>query len=543
MTPTPRPRLRARTALGGLALVAAVAGCGPREPAPVHPMIVVGIDGGEWSVIERLWADGELPALRALAERGARAHLATDYGLSPVIWTTIATGRRPREHGITDFVTPTERGDVPVSSDHRRVPALWNMASAAGKRVAVLGWWGSWPAEEVDGLVVTDRPFRESVRRAYPASLEADLDRPAGGGDGGWDLSLLHQRRDRLMARLGRELAPEGFDLTMVYLHSVDFASHNFWRYWEPDRFGPPDPAESPVELTALAERIPDVYRATDRAIGEIVAAAPAATNVLVVSDHGFHAMEEPRVRLRFDLDAVFERFGFLSRDTGGGVDVAASRLYTYGTPPYRGEKLVRFGDAVPPAERAALRDRLERHLARVTWAGGEPALEARDAETGERRRGADLVVVVRHQGATRELLVDRRPFDDPATGDRPSGGPPSGSPRVRKPVRFLNRVSGGHQADTAGILIAAGPDVEPGAAVGGISIKDLAPTILYGIGLPTAEDFVGRAFTELYTAEFRRDHPPLTIESWGTREPGETARSEADRELIEELRALGYLQ
>jgi predicted AlkP superfamily pyrophosphatase or phosphodiesterase len=140
------PRMRFLAVLLVAATLAAMlAGC-RREPAPGSgqrhrpPLIVIGIDGGEWKVIHRLWAAGKLPNLKRISEQGVATTLRTAYNSSPVIWTTIATGATPEVHGITDFVVPTPRGDVPVSSAVRKVPALWNMLSRAGRRVAVLGW-------------------------------------------------------------------------------------------------------------------------------------------------------------------------------------------------------------------------------------------------------------------------------------------------------------------------------------------------------------------------------------------------------------------
>src|ERR1700724_983671 len=163
-----------------LAVLAAVAGgagawLALRGGAAKHaPLLVIGIDGGEWRVVHRMWRDGELPNLRRLADRGTTATLETAYNASPVIWTTIATGVTPAEHGITDFVVPSPHGDVPISSMVRRVPALWTMLTQAHRRVAVLGWGGSWPADggrrrRRGQRSRADAPGRPRLSRGLPA--------------------------------------------------------------------------------------------------------------------------------------------------------------------------------------------------------------------------------------------------------------------------------------------------------------------------------------------------------------------------------------
>jgi predicted AlkP superfamily phosphohydrolase/phosphomutase len=101
-----------------------------------------------------------MPNLAALIERGSRSRLLTiSPTLSPVIWTTIATGVKPERHGIVDFtaVNKDTGAAVPVTSNLRRVPALWNILSGAGRTVGFVGWWASFPAEKVDGYIVSDR--------------------------------------------------------------------------------------------------------------------------------------------------------------------------------------------------------------------------------------------------------------------------------------------------------------------------------------------------------------------------------------------------
>jgi len=511
-----------------LLALAALWGCrGEKVPARRPPLIVIGIDGGEWKVIHRLWDQGKLSNLKAVAGRGTTATLRTAYNSSPVIWTTIATGVTPQVHGITDFVVATPQGDVPISSTVRKVPALWNMLSRTGRRVAVLGWWGSWPAEPVNGVVVSDRALLNLDARVSPASylptFLSDLRR--ADADPGLFEADEAQRRDRVMARTAAKLAGEKYDLILLYFRSPDIVSHNEWKYFEPEGFGEIDPRE----LAAHRDRIPRVYEAVDLEIGRILAAAPPESNVLVLSDHGFHAARREDLRVLLDMDTVLARLGYLAR-RGGALDFSRTRVYTYGTPDFQRSKMIRFalagrdpGGRVRPEEREGIRRRLEADLATVTNDRGEPVFLVRDARPRHGEDG-DFVIVVRQALVTPVLQVRGVPF--------------------REAVRGLGRISGTHTPGTHGIFLAAGPDVDPEGDLSGIHVHDIAPTILYALGLPVAEDFAGRPRMALFNAEFRRAHPLRTIRTWGKRQEGGTAKSsKADQELIDELRALGYLR
>ncbi len=510
----------------GLAIAAlAVAAYVTHRPSPGTsrrpPLIVVGIDGGEWKVIRRLWDQGKLPNLKSIADRGVTTTLRTAYNSSPVIWTTVATGVTPEVHGITDFVVATPKGDVPISSAVRKVPALWNMLSRTGRRVAVLGWWGSWPSEPVNGVVLSDRALLDLDARVSPASYLPRFleDLRKADAEPGLFLDDEPQRRDRVMARSAADLAGEGYDLILLYFRSPDVVSHNEWKYFEPEAFGAVDPRD-------LAERrdlIPRVYEAVDQEIGRILDAAPEGANVVVLSDHGFHAAKREEAKVLLDMDAVLQRLGYLAR-MDGAVDFSRTRLYTYGSPDFQRAKMLRFGGTVPPEERSALRRQLEADLATVTNDRGEPVFLVRDAH---RRRGedGDFVVIVRQALVTPVLKVGGKPFPEA--------------------LRGLGRISGTHTPSTHGIFLAAGPDIDPKADLKGIHIHDIAPTLLYGLGLPVAEDFAGRPRTALFDEDFRRSRPLRTIRTWGTRgqEGGKAKASEADQKLLDELRALGYIQ
>ena len=487
-----------------------------------RPWIVIGIDGGDWRVIRRLWDEGRLPHLAAIAERGTSATLGTAYARSPVIWTTIATGVEPARHGITDFVVPTGQGDVPASATLRRVPALWNMLSRVGRRVAVLGWWASWPAEEVEGVVFSDRALLDLDRRLYAPGLEGEVEaalREAEAAPNAFRGNASSRAMDQAVAHLARRLAGRDFDLMLVYFRGVDIASHNDWKSFEPQAFG--------LEGEPGGE-VPAAYEAVDSAIGSILAAAPTYTNVMVLSDHGFHRLRRERVQAVFDLDLVLERLGYAVAGPPG-VDFARTRVYTYSSPDARMAKLVRCalagrepGARLDAAGCLAARRELESDLARVRWQSGAPALVLRDARPAETRHGADFVVEVLPEGITAAVLLDRTPL--------------AGA------LQQINRISGSHGSRTHGILLAAGPDVAAGARLDGVTIHDIAPTLLYALGLPVARDFAGRAWTELFTPALRARQPLRQIASWGVLGDGAATPSPADAQLLEELGALGYL-
>jgi predicted AlkP superfamily phosphohydrolase/phosphomutase len=500
---------------------------GTEEPAPIHPFILFGVDGADWEVIEWMWEENRLPHLKDLADRGVATPLETFHHASPVIWTTVATGVMPDVHGITEFVVPTDRGDQPVASTLRRVPALWNMVTASGGRVAVTGWWASWPVEEINGVIISDRAVHDIPDRVWPpedlAVFDAQLARLRAEEKKTTPESMLIA--DRVFSRSAVDLARNGYDLILLYLRGVDISCHYHWRAMEPEAF----PAADPDELRAERELIAREYDLVDRTLGELLAAAGSEVNIILMSDHGFDATDGETTHIRLNFDAVLEHLGFLAK-SGGGVDFARSQLYSYASPERSLVKKIRFSQAgredggqVMENQRASIRDRLEAALETITYRGGAPVFTVRDATKKEVRQGADFSVEVSTDGAQKPLEV---------------GGVP-----LRGAIRSLNRLSGTHGRKTAGIFIAAGPDIEPGAEPDNMRVIDVPPTVLYAIGLPVGEDFAGRARTEIFTEAFRSAHPLQTIPTWGKPIEGEHRASAVDEELVDQLRALGYIE
>src|SRR6185295_9675021 len=97
-----------------IALAAASGSCSRRRTSRV---IVLGLDGMDPQTVDLLMAEGKMPNFARMRQEGTYGRLMSMHPLlSPVIWTTIATGKTPDQHGIGHFTAVDDKGDqVPVT--------------------------------------------------------------------------------------------------------------------------------------------------------------------------------------------------------------------------------------------------------------------------------------------------------------------------------------------------------------------------------------------------------------------------------------------
>lgn len=312
-------------------LTVALAGCGS-DDAPPPPdgagrtgeetprVVVVGIDGAEWEVIDRLVAQGELPGFAELIAEGAHGQLMNPGPqVSPVVWSTFATGHFARDHGILDFVYPYEdvSGKQPVDVSRRRKPALWNLLDAKGLESTVVGYFVSYPAESIDGHIVSDRAFQglegsvwpeglrtvsEEVRKAVEAERESLHSRflpwpydPAQAEDassryqqaarvikGRIDKRIL---ADEYLRRMTERLMQAPGDLLISYYRIVDIVSHSTWYYHDASDW---EEGPAPETEALLGDLVNESYRYADEIIQMMLDRFGGNSNIIVISDHGF---------------------------------------------------------------------------------------------------------------------------------------------------------------------------------------------------------------------------------------------------------------
>ena len=295
-----------------------------RSKAP-RRLVIVGVDGGDWLNLRPLIDAGKLPNFAHLVREGATGPLHSEEPmLSPLLWTTMATGRYPEDHGILNFtvVDPKTGARVPVSRLYRKVDAFWNMLSRYDREVDVIGWLATDPAESIHGVMVTDKfgylayapgdTARAQATSLSPRSRERELATLAVHSDdvsdrdvsrfvtipasemarhrGDFDPkdpvnTLIHMYASTMTFKniATHLLETDTPDVLAVYFEWVDAMSHLFMLHTPPRM--PDVPAD---EYERYKNAVEQAYLVQDEILGDIMSKLDERTVLMVISDHGF---------------------------------------------------------------------------------------------------------------------------------------------------------------------------------------------------------------------------------------------------------------
>jgi predicted AlkP superfamily phosphohydrolase/phosphomutase len=534
-------------------------------------VVLIGLDGATFDVLDPIVESGEMPFLQRLLQEGVRACLrSTVPALTPPAWTSLLTGRSPGAHGIFDFFR-RESAESPrirfLTSRDIGTEVIWSHANAAGQRMTVLNFPLTFPAPAIDGHIVPGgwMPWKQLRLGCHPAGLYDRLKELPGFNPRvlAMDMSHeekalegcardeyeewidLHTRREQQWLGVTRYLMQEDpSELTAVLFDGVDKLQHLCWRFIDP-RTAPL--LEEPWEQR-VRERCLDYFREIDRIMAEIVDLAGPDATVVLASDHGFG----PQVRTFF-VNSWLEQRGYLAWAGSGRPDVSDDATLGVGQlarhvyqmdwtktrayapmPSGNGIHIVRASDEHPYGvaedEYEAFRDRLMAELGAV-----------KDPVSGEQ--------VVRKTWKREEVFAG--PYMDLApdlTLELQDGGLVSilASEQIVAP---RPQPTGTHAPE--GIFIARGPRIQQGVVVPELSILDVAPLLLYSLGLPIPSDLEGSLPQGALLPSALLEHPP-EVGSPGIAVPGEARQDggkpseydeEAEEEIIQRLRALGYVE
>jgi len=299
---------------------------------PHKKLILAGWDGADWAIAKPLMERGKMPQLEELVNNGASGPLKSlpPY-LSPMLWNIIATGKHPAEHGIIGFTeyNAVSKKIQPISSQSRRVKAIWNMLSQSDRRAHVFGWFASHPAESVNGVCVAETfakfgkqtldttgnwpPMPPVARGSVTPAEEMERLARVRIRPQEIDVNILQffipkirevdlkrdKRPDQLLVRLSElytlhnaavdtvQNDPD-FHFLAIYYHFIDWICHDFMEYGAPQR---PEISDRDFELySGVVEK---AYELQDLLLRDLLTHAGPDTACLVCSDHGFLSGDE----------------------------------------------------------------------------------------------------------------------------------------------------------------------------------------------------------------------------------------------------------
>ena len=562
-------------------------------------VLVIGLDGGTWRVIEPLAARGKIPNLSWIMG-GVRGPLeSTIPPVTPPAWTSFMTGKNPGKHGLYHFVEPQPGGYGIryTNARSRKARTIWSMLSEAQVRVGVVNVPMTFPPEPVNGFMISgmDTPD-ETSDFVHPKALAEEVTRAVGPlklevrylGFMQTDArrrQVLHELEEideQRLKTIQYLLDRSPVDVFMVVYGSHDTAQHYFWHYREPTHF-----RYDAVGAARFGTAVDEVYERMDRHVGALLQRLDEDGVVLLVSDHGFGNTSSRSIFLNRYLAEI----GLLTYKPvrPGGRIVSTVQRWLDRT--LRGalssEQKKRIAKLFAP-----LRQKWETQLTgydaidwtrtkaycsevlafpQEIWINVKGRQPQGMVDPGQEYR--DLVAFLREKlltlpdPVTRKPLISgvftkeevyRGPYLDHAPdlllawweGDgfsaRTSLPEDMGKPVVALATTAASdRVewTGTHRMD--GIFAARGARVRQGERVPSARIVDLAPTILYLTGQPIPDDMDGRVLDEIFEAG-SLDQCPISYEAAVAVEAdaGDGTYSDAEAEIIKKrLQDLGYVE
>lgn len=562
-------------------------------------VVLVGLDGATFDLIKPWVREGSLPNFARIMEQGSFGNLMSVIPpLTTPAWASFLTGMNPGKHGIFDFAERIDGSyDIRwVTSLSRHGRSLWSIISSYGKKIGAINIPNNYPLEKVNGFMIAWMDAPGSDNFTYPPELAKEIKDKMGDyiitildWKENEDLSRFQENLHRMIENRTKTtlylMENKPWDFFAVLFSATDIAQHCFWSYMDASH-----PVYDSADAVKFGNTIKEVYRHIDSVLGEIQRKMGEDTTLLLMSDHGAGPL-----RGVVHLNKWLETEGLLkfkrgSEGTGknGLTSSSLSRKIIRGGLSFLKRNLSqdmrsRLKKAFP-----GMRDKIEGLLFSslfdwertqayslgsygniyINLKGREPhgivetgapyeelrnriiarLMELRDPATGKqvvkkvyRReelyhgpflfRAADLIVEwsdegyhsVQRFGSTEDSVFSNR-LDFHLTN-----------------IRY----TGHHRLN--GIFAIKGKGVKQGIEINGARIIDLAPTILYALGLPVPDDMDGRVLEEVFDREYLRRKPIKFREPDSRNDTKKIIQeiytdTETD-EIAKRLKSLGYIE
>jgi len=531
-------------------------------------LLIIGLDGADWRILDPWLQDGSLPALAALKARGCWGPLAsTIRPESSIAWTTFATGVNAGKHGVFGFVAqrPDSYEVALNTAASIRVPTFWQRAAAAGKKMALLNAPMTYPPRAFGNGALVAGMLTPSTRSAFTQPPELRQRLLAAVPDYVINVERTGMKLDEFILATTRAIQARGRAARWLLQQddwdamAAVFTATDRLQHYALHLLHPAHPRHDPAEARRLLPDLRAAYQAIDAAIADLLAAAGPDATVILLSDHGFTPAERT-----FHINAWLRDNGWLTLKKQSQAQQASlwRRLR-------RHPGLRRLKRSLPGVRDVRRPPSPAPWLANINWSQTRAAFTpAGGLRFNIRGREPQGVVPAEHfDDLSAELIAALRKVVDPETGKAPIAniffrealyeGPwralapdliidplredeAGQNATIRKDFssqHFSNsgELTGNHAP--AGVILAAGPEIAPGS-IDGAQLIDMAPTLLHLLGLPIPAEMDGRVL------DFAGGEPVRSSVSEVAPSPeADAGLSDEDQTTIEErLRSLGYL-
>jgi predicted AlkP superfamily phosphohydrolase/phosphomutase len=555
----------------------------------MNRILVIGLDAAGLDLIEPWIAAGQLPNIARLLKAGVYAPMRSTLPvMSPPAWTSMISGLNPGKHGIYDFVRllPGSYRLLSTRRDQTAFRTIFEHAGESDRRVIAMNIPLTYPPAPVRGIMVSGLGAPSSGKFAHPPELRdellswgyrLDVDVEfAPGREAEWIADLQNVTRGQTDAMI-RLIKREPWDLAMIVYRAIDEVETYFWHHMDPTH-----PQHDPVAAKQFGSAILKVHRLIDEEVGRLVAAAGPDTVVALVSDHGGgpahkevflnvwleqqgwlkrKAAVKPKqtyaslmrrlrltrenltprldwplawwIRNRIPMRLQHALFPEETTTLANSIDWAQTRAYSFGN---IGQIYVNLrgrepeGIVEPGREYEQVLDEITAALFELKDDGApvvDEVYRSKDIYHGPYADyGPDLNIIMRGMAYTAQSWREM-------AGDQVFGISGTHYTGIHRPV---------------GMMSFSGPSVPPLGRQAEVQIVDIAPTLLWMLGLPIPDDIDGKLLREFVQPDRLESQPPVftpTVQPEGRSELTTSAWADPaeEQEVLERLKNLGYLE
>ena len=499
-------------------------------------VVLIGIDGADWSFLDGWIADGHLPNIAKLVDGGVRASLNSVKPLnSAAAWTSIVTGRDPGGHGVFGFAVNSDGAyrRSPVKSSDVKAATLWEIVNAVGQPAGVINCPITYPPPALDGFLVSGILIPHNDLWAHPPELEnklrgmfgpyivdvpwaaVDETNPGDREDFISKLYTMMRKREEVTIKCATEFQ---WRVMAVFFTGTDRILHRFFHYTDPRH-----PLYDQEAANVYGNEIRKYFTLVDEVVGRIIEKVEGA-RIIIVSDHGFGPLY-----FRFNLRAWLRQKGFLVEghadgaafydEALNGVDLSKSKVF----PSTLSESGIWINLKGRQPTGIVGADECESLKNRII---GE--LENFETEDGHR----PVRKVFRREDILSGAFVEDAP-DLLVEAEEKYIVDDSDSENM---IDISPVQTGDHRP--AGIFIANGDGVKSGVRSDSLRAADVLPTLLAAAGLPAPVDLEGKAAVGIFEKTPAVETCP-PIEPGRVSTDGSGDEDESRRKL---LKGLGYI-